>query len=68
MLRKMLGKTLRLWNVYGAEAIGLKSHVLSDWAQQCVQQVCRRVKREVVGDKDCRGMQHLALMVWRSGR
>ncbi|EKX33445.1 hypothetical protein GUITHDRAFT_166454 [Guillardia theta CCMP2712] len=33
-----LGKTLRLWNVYGAEAIGLKSHVLSDWAQQCVQQ------------------------------
>jgi len=31
-----LGKILRLWNVYGAENVGLKSHVLSDWAAQCV--------------------------------
>ena len=30
-----LGKTLRLWNVYGAETLGPKSHVLSDWAAQC---------------------------------
>ena len=33
-----LGKTLRLWNVYGAENVGLKSHVLSDWSEQCVRQ------------------------------
>ena len=32
-----LGKILRLWNVYGAEQVGLKSHVLSDWARQCAQ-------------------------------
>ena len=32
-----LGKILRLWNVYGAEQVGLKSHVLSDWAHQCAQ-------------------------------
>jgi len=31
-----LGRVLRLWNVYGAEAIGAKSHVLSDWAHKCV--------------------------------
>jgi nucleoside-diphosphate-sugar epimerase len=30
-----LGKILRLWNVYGPEQVGLKSHVLSDWAHQC---------------------------------
>jgi nucleoside-diphosphate-sugar epimerase len=30
-----LGKTARLWNVYGVERIGLKSHVISDWAHQC---------------------------------
>ena len=33
-----LGRTLRLWNVYGAENVGLKSHVLSDWSEQCVRQ------------------------------
>ncbi len=32
-----LGKILRLWNVYGPEQVGLKSHVLSDWAHQCAQ-------------------------------
>jgi nucleoside-diphosphate-sugar epimerase len=32
-----LGKTLRLWNVYGSENVGLKSHVLSDWSEQCVR-------------------------------
>jgi nucleoside-diphosphate-sugar epimerase len=32
-----LGKILRLWNVYGPEQVGLKSHVLSDWAHQCAK-------------------------------
>jgi hypothetical protein len=25
-----------LWNVYGAEPIGVRSHVLSDWVANCV--------------------------------
>jgi nucleoside-diphosphate-sugar epimerase len=28
---------MQLWNVYGPEQVGLKSHVLSDWARQCAQ-------------------------------
>lgn len=32
-----LGRTFRLWNVYGPEATGPKSHVLSDWATACVR-------------------------------
>jgi nucleoside-diphosphate-sugar epimerase len=31
------GKTVRFWNVYGSEAIGLKSHVLADWVFSCLQ-------------------------------
>ena len=30
-----LGRTLRLWNVYGRETPGLKAHVLTDWALGC---------------------------------
>ena len=29
-----LGKFVRFWNVWGAEKIGLKSHILSDWVYQ----------------------------------
>ena len=32
-----LGRTFRLWNVYGPETTGPKSHVLSDWATACVR-------------------------------
>lgn len=32
-----LGRTYRLWNVYGPENTGPKSHVLSDWAAHCVR-------------------------------
>lgn len=32
-----LGRTYRLWNVYGRETSGPKSHVLSDWAASCVK-------------------------------
>jgi nucleoside-diphosphate-sugar epimerase len=28
-------KSVRLWNVYGYESIGLKSHVLNDWIWSC---------------------------------
>jgi nucleoside-diphosphate-sugar epimerase len=30
------GKVFRLWNVYGFESIGFKSHVVSDWIYQCM--------------------------------
>ena len=29
-------KSVRLWNVYGYERIGVKSHVLNDWIWSCV--------------------------------
>lgn len=32
-----IGKIVRLWNIYGPERIGLKSHVLTDWVHSCVQ-------------------------------
>ena len=32
-----LGRILRLWNVYGEERVGPKSHVLADWAEQCAR-------------------------------
>ena len=31
-----VGRTFRLWNVYGPEVVGPKSHVLSDWVSGCV--------------------------------
>ena len=31
-----LGKSVRFWNVYGPEALGQRSHVLSDWIRQCI--------------------------------
>jgi len=30
------GKVVRLWNIYGPERVGLKSHVLTDWVHSCV--------------------------------
>lgn len=30
-----LGKIVRLWNIYGRERVGLKSHVLADWVNAC---------------------------------
>ncbi len=32
-----LGRSVRLWNVYGDEPIGVRSHVLTDWVAQCVR-------------------------------
>ena len=29
-----LGRSVRLWNVYGDEPIGVRSHVLTDWVSQ----------------------------------
>jgi hypothetical protein len=31
------GKSFKIWNAYGIEPIGLKSHVLTDWLWQCLQ-------------------------------
>ena len=31
------GKSVRLWNLYGRERVGRKSHVLVDWALQCLE-------------------------------
>jgi nucleoside-diphosphate-sugar epimerase len=31
-----LGKSVRLWNIYGRERVSAKSHVLVDWAYQCI--------------------------------
>jgi len=31
------GKSVRLWNVYGAENPGLKAHVLTDWIDSCLE-------------------------------
>jgi nucleoside-diphosphate-sugar epimerase len=31
-----LGRTVRLWNVYGPERLGRKSHVVADWVAACV--------------------------------
>lgn len=31
-----LGKTVRLWNIYGHERHGIKSHVLTDWINGCL--------------------------------
>lgn len=31
-----LGKVVRLWNIYGPERVGVKSHVLTDWVHACV--------------------------------
>lgn len=31
-----IGKSVRLWNVFGYERIGLKSRVVSDWISQCL--------------------------------
>jgi len=30
------GKISRLWNIYGYEPIGIKSHVIADWVGSCV--------------------------------
>jgi len=30
------GKSVRFWNVYGPEAVGSRSHVLSDWTHACL--------------------------------
>lgn len=30
------GKSVRLWNVYGYEPIGIRSHVLGDWISECL--------------------------------
>eukprot|EP00961_Rhodomonas_salina_P244030 3297417-Rhodomonas_salina.1 len=32
-----VGKTFRLWNIYGVEPIGPKAHVIPDWIWQCLQ-------------------------------
>lgn len=32
-----IGKIVRLWNIYGPERIGLKSHVLTDWVHSCLR-------------------------------
>lgn len=32
-----LGRSVRLWNIYGAEPIGVRSHVLSDWVAHCAR-------------------------------
>ena len=32
------GKSVRFWNVYGTETVGLKSHVLTDWVYSCLHQ------------------------------
>ena len=39
-LRKFagVGKMVRLWNIYGRERIGLRSHVVGDWLHQCHHQ------------------------------
>jgi nucleoside-diphosphate-sugar epimerase len=31
-----LGRTVRLWNVYGRERVGVKAHVLTDWTAACI--------------------------------
>jgi nucleoside-diphosphate-sugar epimerase len=31
-----LGKIARLWNIYGYEHIGLKSHIIGDWITACL--------------------------------
>jgi len=31
------GKIARLWNIYGYEPIGMKSHVIADWVGSCVK-------------------------------
>merc|ERR1711865_620268 len=30
-----LGRTVRLWNVYGFQGEGLRAHVLNDWVPAC---------------------------------
>jgi len=30
------GKSVRLWNIYGVEKPGIKSHVLTDWVTSCL--------------------------------
>jgi nucleoside-diphosphate-sugar epimerase len=32
-----LGKSFQIWNAFGVEPIGAKSHVLSDWIWQCLK-------------------------------
>ena len=31
------GKVFRIWNAYGPEPIGFKSHVISDWVYRCLE-------------------------------
>lgn len=31
------GRIGRLWNVYGAERVGVRSHVIPDWVNACIQ-------------------------------
>jgi len=38
LLPPSLGRSVRLYNVYGREALSRRSHVLSDWAAQCVRE------------------------------
>lgn len=31
------GKVFRLWNAYGVEPVGFKSHVIADWVHECLK-------------------------------
>lgn len=37
LLPPSLGQAVRLWNLYGPESVTQRSHVISDWAAQCVR-------------------------------
>lgn len=37
LLPPSLGRAVRLWNLYGPEPVSQRSHVISDWAAQCVR-------------------------------
>jgi len=32
-----LGRTVRLWNIFGFQPVGLRSHVLNDWISACTE-------------------------------
>jgi nucleoside-diphosphate-sugar epimerase len=34
--QQMTGRVVRLWNIYGAERLSMKSHVISDWVNGCI--------------------------------
>ncbi|KAJ3435300.1 udp-glucose 4-epimerase [Anaeramoeba flamelloides] len=43
------GRIVRFWNVYGVEPIGLKTHVVPDWVQNCLLSINIPIVNSLLG-------------------